>query len=168
MLQMFCLSGRSMPQTRPSSYGLPPSKDAQVPRDLSAAAATPRLPPKAALAIQDEASLESIVAVQRPALIAGFHLNRRYIYCNPAYREWFGLDPQSLIGLRFEEVVGDAVYQIAKPHVQQALAGNDANFEGAFAYNHEPTRHVNVHYSPQRNPSGQVPDPSRRPLGSGA
>lgn len=116
----------------------------------------PRLPAEDALVSNEEASLESKVIGQLPALIAGFDLNRRYIYCNAAYREWFGLDPQSLIGRRFEEVVGDAVYQIAKPYVQQALAGNDANFEGSFVYNHGPTRHVNVHYSPQRNDNGQV------------
>lgn len=114
-----------------------------------------RLPADAALA-QDETSLESQVMGQLPALIAAFDLDRRCLCCNPACREWFGLDPQSLIGRRFEEVEGDAVDEIARPHVQQVLAGHDAHFESAFASHHGPPRHVNVHYSPQRNASGEV------------
>jgi two-component system, LuxR family, sensor kinase FixL len=145
-----------MPQARPSSYGLHPAKNAQSTRRMRVSAAVLRLPVEDHVAIKDAASLESKVMDHLPALIAEFDLNRRYIYCNPAYRVWFGLDPQRLIGQRFEEVVGEAVYRIAKPHIQQALAGNDANFEGVFAYSHGPARHVNVHYSPQRNASGRV------------
>ncbi|MCB1278192.1 PAS domain-containing protein [Prosthecobacter sp.] len=100
--------------------------------------------------------MESEVADSLPVLIAVLDLERRYRYCNAAYRDWFGLDPQTLIGQRFEEVVGDAVYQIARPHIQRVLEGTEVNFEGTFAYQHGPTRHVNVNYAPQRDAAGQV------------
>lgn len=146
-----------MPQTRPFSNELDPLKSVKAPRLLPAAAAISLLSAEESFFINDAASsVESEVIGTLPVLIAVFDLERRYRYCNPAYREWFGLDPRSLIGRRFEEVVGDAVYQIAKPHVQRALAGADVNFEGSFAYHHGPTRHVNVHYAPQRDATGQV------------
>lgn len=100
--------------------------------------------------------IESKVVDALPVLIAVLDPERRYRYCNPAYRDWFGLSPQSLVGRRFEDVVGDSVYQIARPHVLRVLAGNEVNFEDTFAYHHGPTRQVNVHYSPQFDAAGQV------------
>lgn len=91
-----------------------------------------------------------------PALVAVLDAERHYRYCNPAFRAWFGLDPQSLVGRRFEEVAGAAVYEIARPHVEAALAGREVTFEGLFAYRHGPARHVNAHYTPQRDASGRV------------
>lgn len=85
-----------------------------------------------------------------PVLIAVFDAGRCYRYCNPAYKDWFGMDPASLIGRRFESVVGDEVYEAARPHIAKVLLGEDVNFEATFAYRHGPARRVNVHYTPQR------------------
>ncbi len=113
---------------------------------------TTRKPPASAKPLR----IESDVVAALPALIAVLDPERRYRYCNPAYRDWFGLNPQSLIGRRFEEVVGDSVYQIARPHVLHVLAGDEVNFEDTFAYHHGPTRQVSVHYTPQFDAAGQV------------
>jgi PAS domain S-box-containing protein len=100
------------------------------------------------------AELEAASAL--PALVAVLDAERRYRYCNPAFRVWFGLDPQSLVGRRFEEVAGEAVHEVVRPHVEAVLAGREVSFEALFVYRHGPARQVNVHYTPQHDGAGRV------------
>lgn len=99
---------------------------------------------------------ETEIADALPALIAVLDMERRYCYCNSSYESWFGMSPAELLGRRFEDVMGDDVFQTAGPHIQKALEGHDVNFEDIFAYRRGQTRHVNVHYTPQRDSSGKV------------
>ena len=100
--------------------------------------------------------IDSQISDVLPALIALLDTDLRYRYCNSAYRDWFGLEPESLIGRPFRDIVGESVYQAAKPRIEEALQGRDVNFEDCFDYHHGFKRHVNVHYTPQRDAGGKV------------
>lgn len=100
--------------------------------------------------------IDSQITDSVPALISWLDSETRYLYCNSAYRDWFGLEPDSVIGQRFVDVVGESVYEAAKPRIARALAGQDVNFEDTFAYRLGPTRDVNVHFTPQRDSTGTV------------
>ena len=100
--------------------------------------------------------IDSQITDGLPALIALLDTDLRYRYCNSAYRYWFGLEPESLIGRPFKDIVGESVYQAAKPRIEKALQGQDVNFEDSFDYHHGLKRDVNVHYTPQRDASGEV------------
>ena len=89
--------------------------------------------------------IDSQISDVLPALIALLDTDLRYRYCNSAYRDWFGLEPESLIGRPFRDIVGESVYQAAKPRIEEALQGRDVNFEDCFDYHHGFKRHVNVH-----------------------
>ena len=67
--------------------------------------------------------IDSQITDGLPALIALLDTDLRYRYCNSAYRYWFGLEPESLIGRPFKDIVGESVYQAAKPRIEKALQG---------------------------------------------
>ena len=101
-------------------------------------------------------SIDAQITDGLPVLIALLDTDLRYRYCNSAYRDWFGLEPDSLIGERFIDVVGGSVYRAARPRIEKVLQGHDVNFEDNFDYQHGLKRHVNVHYTPQRDAEGKV------------
>src|SRR4051812_24111814 len=58
-----------------------------------------------------------------PAMIAYVDTSLRYRYATPAYSAWMGVDGDSLIGRRLEEVIAPSVYARIEPGVSAALAG---------------------------------------------
>jgi diguanylate cyclase (GGDEF)-like protein/PAS domain S-box-containing protein len=58
-----------------------------------------------------------------PAMIAYVDTSLRYRYATPAYSAWMGVDGDSLIGRRLEEVIPPSVYARIEPGVSAALAG---------------------------------------------
>lgn len=101
-------------------------------------------------------SIDAQITDGLPVLIALLDSDLRYRFCNSAYRNWFGLEPESLIGCAFRDIVGDSVFRAAKPRIEKVLQGEDVNFEDNFDYRHGLKRHVNVHYTPQRDSEGRV------------
>jgi PAS domain-containing protein len=69
-----------------------------------------------------------LIANSLPALIAHVDRDQRYNFANQAYKEWFGLEPQQLLGRTIREVVGDRLYCSVRPHVERALAGERVSF----------------------------------------
>ena len=64
-----------------------------------------------------------------PALISQIDANERYLFANSAYKTWFGLEEASLQGMTVREFMGESVYQMAKPMIERALAGEMVSFE---------------------------------------
>jgi len=50
-------------------------------------------------------------------------------FCNPTYRDWYGLAPEALLGRSVREVVGDEDYGSVVSHYEAALSGHRASYE---------------------------------------
>jgi diguanylate cyclase (GGDEF)-like protein/PAS domain S-box-containing protein len=92
-----------------------------------------------------------------PAQVAHVDAEERYAYCNRAYEEVLGIAAEALVGLRISEAIPPALYTLAKPHIQAALAGEEAVFVSPLPTTAgEETRHAERHYIPDRDAEGKV------------
>jgi PAS domain S-box-containing protein len=66
---------------------------------------------------------------QVPAFIAYWDKDMRCRYANRAYRKWFGLEIDEIVGMRFHDLVGAEIYAINEPFIREALMGRKQTFE---------------------------------------
>jgi PAS domain S-box-containing protein len=66
-----------------------------------------------------------------PAMIGYWDSNLRNRFGNHAYRDWFGIDPQTMPGMHIREVIGEERYRLNFPYMQAALQGQRQQFERA-------------------------------------
>ncbi|AUB39791.1 Sensor protein KdpD, transmembrane domain [Nostoc flagelliforme CCNUN1] len=69
-----------------------------------------------------------------PVLISFVDSEQRYRLNNRAYQEWFGHSTAEVYGKYLWEVLGESAYQVLRPYVEQALAGEQVSFEGEVPY----------------------------------
>jgi len=62
------------------------------------------------------------------AMLAYWDTSERCHFANRAYREWFGVEPETLLGKTMHELLGP-LYQLNLPHIQGALRGEPQEFE---------------------------------------
>jgi PAS domain S-box-containing protein len=91
-----------------------------------------------------------------PALIAYLDTDARYVWVNEAYRRWFGYDPEWVRGRLASEVLGEPAFELVRPYVERALAGEEVTFDQRLAYRSGPARDVRATYSPHFNADGTV------------
>jgi len=90
-----------------------------------------------------------------PAMVGSWDRDLRNRFCNPEYMDWFGIDPQMALGQHIRDVLGDKLYQLNKPYMAQALAGQRVSFERLITSPDGRTRHAQAHYIPDVR-DGQV------------
>lgn len=91
-----------------------------------------------------------------PQLVAYVDGEQRYRFNNMAYKRLFGLSPREIYGRTMIEVLGEAAYQVLRPHVERALAGEPQNFESELTYAGAGRREMAVSYLPDISPQGAV------------
>ena len=94
-----------------------------------------------------------------PALVAHLDRDQRYTYCNKEYNDVFGIDPATMIGRTVAEAVPSEIYDVVKPHIEAAMAGQEAAFVRPMIIEKEgqrETRYVEQRYIPDRDPDGRV------------
>jgi PAS domain S-box-containing protein len=92
-----------------------------------------------------------------PVYLARIDLEHRYLFVNKSYALRFGLDPDSLIGKRAPEVVGEQAYLAFRPYVERALAGETVEFDMSVPYKGiRGTQYVHATYVPERDGKGQI------------
>jgi PAS domain S-box-containing protein len=57
-----------------------------------------------------------------PALIAYCDSEQRYRFANLGYAQWFGVDKEAIVGRPIREVVGEALYENVRPHLDRLFA----------------------------------------------
>jgi diguanylate cyclase (GGDEF)-like protein/PAS domain S-box-containing protein len=67
-----------------------------------------------------------------PAFISYMDRDGRYRFANALYYDFFGLEPDTLIGKSVREVRGEVAYQRIKPRLDEALAGMPVRFESVY------------------------------------
>ncbi|MFM0704377.1 sensor domain-containing diguanylate cyclase [Paraburkholderia sediminicola] len=69
------------------------------------------------------------IADNLPVLVAYVDGERRYRFANSTYREWFGLDPEEIVGRLAHEVLDAGYLAAIEPYVQRALKGERVEYE---------------------------------------
>ncbi|HEV2682659.1 MAG TPA: EAL domain-containing protein [Rhodanobacter sp.] len=90
-----------------------------------------------------------------PVLLAYLDAEQRFSYANEAHRSWLGIDPQTLLGQRLLDVVGQRNYQSAAPALEKAYAGQLASFESEL-YNSGERRYAHGNFQPDFDTDGHV------------
>ena len=70
------------------------------------------------------------IADNMPALIAHIDRDERYLFVNAMGANIFGIDINDMVGRTVREVRGEEIYSTMQPHIQAALRGESASFEG--------------------------------------
>lgn len=91
-----------------------------------------------------------------PQLVAYVDTEQRYRFNNMAYRRLFGQSPREIYGRTMVDLLGEAAYQILRPHVERALAGEPVNFESQLAYAEAGQHEMAITYLPDFSPQGDV------------
>jgi len=92
--------------------------------------------------------LSSLVSYLTPDL--------HFRYANQQYVDWFGLDPRGFVGKHAREVLGFAAFEVVRPLLERALAGEQVRYQRLMPYRHGPPRFVRGEFRPQLGPDGQV------------
>ncbi|RST49392.1 PAS domain-containing protein [Variovorax sp. MHTC-1] len=90
-----------------------------------------------------------------PALMTELDLDERVVFCNGRYQTWLGIPPSSMMNRPIREAVGDAHYEMRKPLLARAFAGEEVSFEQT-AKLLIGERTLQTTYLPQRNAEGEV------------
>ena len=70
------------------------------------------------------------IADNMPALIAHIDREERYLFVNAMGANIFGINIDDMVGRTVREVRGEEIYAVMQPHIQAALRGETASFEG--------------------------------------
>ncbi|MEC4865601.1 MAG: PAS domain-containing protein [Jaaginema sp. PMC 1078.18] len=116
-----------------------------LPSSLSSATATTKL----------DSELEIIIN-SIPAFAAFIDNQQRYRFVNRSYEYYFHCPISDIINQRIQDIVGEANYQKLRPQIEQALAGQEVNFEGQFEQPAGYSRYYNVTYIPKFDASNNV------------
>jgi PAS domain S-box-containing protein len=103
---------------------------------------------------ESEKQLRLITDAQ-PNLISYIDRNYRYTFANKAYEKWFGWEIAELVGKTVAEAAGQAIFNEAKPAIDQALAGERITVERVLTYRDGP-RFVRMTFIPDLDANGQV------------
>jgi PAS domain S-box-containing protein len=79
----------------------------------------------------------------------------RYLSANAAYAQWVGVPLQQIVGRPIVEVMGQAAFEIIRPHVERVLSGERVEYEDELPIAGE-VKCVQVIYTPDRDASGKV------------
>jgi len=106
----------------------------------------------------DKTNLESLgllVADHVPALLAYWDKNMVCQFANDAYRHWFGITREEMIGkITIEELLGP-VYEKNLPYILKVLEGKPQTFEREFLIPDGSIKHTVINYFPDFS-NGQV------------
>src|SRR5262249_49487997 len=75
----------------------------------------------------------------------------RYIFVNRSYAERLGEKPESILGKRIPEVIGEQAFGAIKPFVDRALCGERVEFEIEVPYESLQPRFMHCVYVPDRD-----------------
>jgi PAS domain S-box-containing protein len=64
-----------------------------------------------------------------PSMLAYWDRSLRCRFANRAYQHWFGIEPESLIGMSIRDLLGPALFKMNEPYILAALSGSEQVFE---------------------------------------
>jgi PAS domain S-box-containing protein len=91
-----------------------------------------------------------------PALIFYMGPDRCYRSCNDTFTTWFGLRREEVIGLHVRELVGEETWELIRPRLDRAFAGETIVYETEAPFRLGGSRWIHAVYTPARDPEGTV------------
>lgn len=91
-----------------------------------------------------------------PSMIGYWGRDLRCREANDAYHEWFGKGPEDIIGLAFEDLVGEQLFTLNEPYIRRVLAGEPQRFERTLGKIDGSEGHIIGHYIPDFDTDGTV------------
>lgn len=64
-----------------------------------------------------------------PSMLAYWDRDLRCRFANRAYESWFGVNPDHLIGISIQDLLGPELFELNEPHMRKVLAGERQIFE---------------------------------------
>lgn len=64
-----------------------------------------------------------------PSMLAYWDKDLRCRFANKAYKVWFGLTPEQIIGIRMQDLLGPKLFALNEVYIRGALAGQEQLFE---------------------------------------
>jgi PAS domain S-box-containing protein len=91
-----------------------------------------------------------------PSMIAYWDKDQRCGFANKAHLEWFGRDPDTMIGNTIASLLGESLYAGTEPHIRAVLAGQPQNIERTLTKADGTTGHTWTNYAPHFDDHGEV------------
>ncbi|HXJ20882.1 MAG TPA: PAS domain-containing protein [Polyangia bacterium] len=91
-----------------------------------------------------------------PAPMAYLDATARHVWMNDGYLRWLGRQRDEIIGRHPSEVHDAATWAAIRPHVERALAGEEAAFDSAAMSSGGDPHDVRARYVPHRDDAGRV------------
>jgi PAS domain S-box-containing protein len=115
---------------------------------------------EAALRESEEALREMSMELRRildTAATGLTHCSRdlRYLSANAAYAKWIGLPREQIAGRPIVDVMGQAAFNVIRPHIEKALQGQRVEFEAELPIEGS-LKPIHVVYTPDRDATGCV------------
>ena len=117
-------------------------------RDISAAKAAEQ-------ALRESEQRLRMVTDHLPALISYLDRDLRFRFVNKAYQDWFGVEPQQLLGRSLHEFYGNEAWAQMEPYIRAALGGRQVTYERRVA-GPGGRRDIQATLVPERNEEGEV------------
>lgn len=97
-----------------------------------------------------------LVADALPMLIGFIGTDYRYRFANEAYRDWFYLSPEEIVGRDVREVLGAEGYAVRRAGMDAALGGEAVRLAVPWPHRDGRRREAEIRYLPRRDASGAV------------
>ncbi|MGZ8214681.1 MAG: PAS domain S-box protein [Methylosarcina sp.] len=111
---------------------------------------------RAETALRDRESELRLIMDATPALIAYLDTGFRYLRVNANYLNWFGMTPEYILGREVREIIGEKAWNIVRPYLERARAGEEVSFDQVIPYGTGRPRWVQASYIPNRDSTGTV------------
>lgn len=116
---------------------------------------------KALLETSNQALAESerfikTIANSLPGLVAYWDKDLRCRFANQSYLEWFGKEPEAMIGTTIQDLMGERLFALNEPYIRGALRGERQQFERTLTKADGAMAHALAHYVPDIEVDGEV------------
>ncbi|SFM31431.1 PAS domain S-box protein [Methylobacterium pseudosasicola] len=91
-----------------------------------------------------------------PFLISFVDLTLTYRFANAAYRDWFGLQPEDVVGRTIPEIAGAEGYALRRAAIDRALAGEAVQMDLVWPRPDGRRRIADIRYLPRRAANGRT------------
>ncbi len=109
--------------------------------------------------LKDRETFLANILTMLPDLVSYIDKNFVYRYVNQAYEKFFKINVNTIVGKPIHQIIGEGAFQLAKPFMLKALAGERQDFHLKMPYVIEGdirTNFMNAHYIPDRKESGDI------------
>lgn len=89
-----------------------------------------------------------LVVNRLPSMLAYWDKSLCCRFANKAYKTWFGMAPEEVIGIRMPELLGPTLFSLNEPYVRGVLQGQEQIFERVVPGPDGVLRHSLAHYLP--------------------